>query len=67
MLGGNIRKYRKLKGYSQAAVASKLHVTPQTISKWETNKSMPDVRSLYRLALFLDVTFEQFLGPLNND
>ncbi|EUJ41629.1 helix-turn-helix domain-containing protein [Brochothrix campestris] len=65
MLGANIRKYRKLKGYSQAFVAQHLHVTPQTISKWETNKSMPDVGSLYQLALFLDVSFEQLLGPLN--
>ena len=35
MLGENIKTYRQKKGYTQEEVANRLHVTRQTISKWE--------------------------------
>ena len=41
-LGETLLKLRKQKGLSQEEVADKLNVTRQTISKWETNQSMPD-------------------------
>ena len=37
MLGENIKTYRQKKGYTQEEVANRLHVTRQTISKWEKN------------------------------
>ena len=43
MLGENIKIYRQKKGYTQEEVANRLHVTRQTISKWEKNYSVPDV------------------------
>ena len=39
MLSDNIKTIRKNKGYSQEELASKLHVTRQTISKWENGVS----------------------------
>ena len=39
MLGENIKIYRQKKGYTQEEVANRLHVTRQTISKWEKNYS----------------------------
>lgn len=42
MLQDNIKIIRKNKGYSQEELASKLHVTRQTISKWKTGQSVPD-------------------------
>ena len=41
-LGEKLLSLRKKKGLSQEEVADILHVTRQTISKWETNQSMPD-------------------------
>lgn len=35
MLNENIRTIRKNKGYTQEELATRLHVTRQTISKWE--------------------------------
>ena len=35
MIGENIKTYRQKKGYTQEEVANRLHVTRQTISKWE--------------------------------
>ena len=40
MLSDNIKTIRKNKGYSQEELASKLHVTRQTISKWENGVSL---------------------------
>ena len=41
-LGERLYKLRKDKQLSQEEVAEKLNVTRQTISKWETDQSMPD-------------------------
>ena len=41
-LGERLYELRKDKKLSQEEVADKLNVTRQTISKWETNQSMPD-------------------------
>lgn len=50
MLGENIKTYRQKKGYTQEEVANRLHVTRQTISKWEKNNSVPDAEVLVKLA-----------------
>ena len=41
-LGERLYELRKDKKLSQEEVADKLNVTRQTVSKWETNQSMPD-------------------------
>ena len=50
MIGENIKTYRQKKGYTQEEVANRLHVTRQTISKWEKNYSIPDAEVLVKLA-----------------
>jgi putative transcriptional regulator len=62
MLGENIKDYRKKKGYTQEEVADRLHVTRQTISKWEKNYSVPDAELIVQLAEILDVKTSQLLG-----
>lgn len=42
MLNENIKTIRKNKGMTQEELASQLHVTRQTISKWEKGLSVPD-------------------------
>lgn len=42
-LGNNLFEARKKAGLSQDKVAEKLGVTRQTISKWETNETTPDI------------------------
>ena len=41
-LGEKLLSLRKKKGLSQEEVADLLHVTRQTVSKWETDQSTPD-------------------------
>ena len=55
MLGENIKTYRQKKGYTQEEVADRLHVTRQTISKWEKNYSVPDAEVFVKLADVLEV------------
>ena len=43
-LGSNLFDARKKKGLSQETVAEKLGVSRQTISKWETDETLPDIR-----------------------
>jgi len=61
-LGANIRRFRKMRGLSQAALAQKLFVTPQNISKWENGLSVPDVKNLCLVAEALGVGVERLLG-----
>ena len=45
-LGSQIKKYRNKLSLSQDALAEKIYVSRQTISKWENEKSYPDVNRL---------------------
>lgn len=56
VLGDNIKKYRKEKGYTQEELAAMLHVVRQTISKWENNSSVPDAEVLVEISKALDVS-----------
>lgn len=44
--GDNLSKSRKKAGLSQEELAEKMGLTRQTISKWETGASVPDVEEL---------------------
>ena len=62
MLGENIKILRKQKGYSQEALAERLHVVRQTISKWEKGISVPDAVMLDRIAELFEVPVSDILG-----
>lgn len=49
-LGVNLKNARKKKGLTQSAVAEKLGIDDTTISKYENDKSEPDLQTLDRLA-----------------
>jgi transcriptional regulator with XRE-family HTH domain len=67
MLGENIKMYRQKKQFTQEELAARLHVTRQTISKWEKNYSVPDAEMLVRLAEILEVQTSQLLGTEADD
>ena len=62
MLSENIRTIRKNKGFTQEELAVRLHVTRQTISKWEKGLSVPDADLLSDMADILDVSVSELLG-----
>jgi transcriptional regulator with XRE-family HTH domain len=67
MLGENIKMYRQKKQFTQEELAARLHVTRQTISKWEKNYSVPDAEILVRLAEILEVQTSRLLGTEADD
>ena len=61
MLNENIRAVRKSKGLSQEELAVKLNVVRQTISKWETNETLPDIRQSKGLAMLYHMTLDELI------
>lgn len=58
----NIRIFRLARQMTQAQLANKLKVQFQTVSKWETETSVPDSTMLPRIADALDVTIDELFG-----
>lgn len=49
-LGQKLKKLRTEKGLTQKDLADQLHVTFQTVSKWENDENEPDISTLKELA-----------------
>jgi tellurite methyltransferase len=62
ILAGNISRYRKALGLTQEALAAKLGITFQAVSKWETGQTVPDTTLLPTLAQTLKVSIDKLLG-----
>lgn len=56
--GNNLFNARKKKGLSQEDVAEKLGVSRQTISKWETDETLPDIRQSKKLATLYGLSLD---------
>ena len=62
MLNENLSRVRKERGLTQEALAIKLNVVRQTVSKWEKGTAVPDADTLCRIADALDVSIAALLG-----
>ena len=60
-LGEKILALRAQKGMSQEDLAAALEVSRQSVSKWETNQSVPDLDKIIRLADLFGVTVDQLV------
>jgi len=56
---------RTQKGWRQEDLAARLYVTKQAVSKWETEKSFPEVTLLPKIAELLDTTVNDLLVEKN--
>ena len=61
-LGKRIAENRKRLGLTQDALAEKLGVTAQAVSKWENDQSCPDITMLPKLAQVFGITTDALLG-----
>ena len=61
MIGNRIKELRTQKGATQEAIANVLGVSPQAISKWEQNTTMPDISMLVPLADYFGVSVDYLL------
>lgn len=55
-IGERIQKLRKKQGLTQAALAERLFVTPQAVSQWERDITIPDTDKLADIAAVLHTT-----------
>ena len=61
-LGNSLFQARKKRGLSQEDVAEKLGVSRQTISKWETDETVPDIYQAKKMALLYGITLDELLS-----
>lgn len=61
-IGSKIAELRKAGGMTQEELAGILGVSPQTISKWETSTTMPDIMLLPLIADTFEVTIDELFG-----
>jgi desulfoferrodoxin len=60
--GATIRTLREKKGYTQKQLADVLTVSDKTVSKWETQRGLPDISLLEPLAGALGVSVAELLS-----
>ena len=60
-LGNNLFQARKKAGLSQEEVAEKLGVSRQTISKWETDETVPDIYQSKKLAKLYKLSLDELI------
>ncbi len=60
--GSTIRTLRESKGYTQKQLAEQLLVSDKTVSKWETQKGLPDITLIEPLAQALGVSVAELLS-----
>lgn len=66
-LGITLADLRKRNGYSQEALAEKMGVSRQAVSKWERGESTPDTDTLIDLARFYSVSLDTLVGNGQNE
>lgn len=65
--GEKIREARKQNGLSQEELASKLCVSRPAITKWESDRGMPDIENLKMISKLLDVSIDYLLADSDMD
>jgi transcriptional regulator with XRE-family HTH domain len=61
-IGKKLLSLRQQKGLSQQELANYLHVSRQTVSKWESDMNLPDMNMILSIASFYNITINELLG-----
>lgn len=66
-LGAEIQRRRKQLGLTQEELAQRMDVSRQSVTKWETGQSAPDLDRLVQLGEVLSISLDELLkGPSDN-
>ena len=60
--GETLKKLRKQKDMTQEQLSEYVNISPQSVSKWETNLTLPDITIIPMLANIFDVSADVLLG-----
>jgi transcriptional regulator with XRE-family HTH domain len=66
MIGNKIAQLRKFKNLTQKELAEMLNVSDKVVSKWETEKSLPDVETMLKLSKVLDISISELYDCVGN-
>lgn len=61
-IGKSLQHYRMDSGMMQEQLAKLLNVSRQTISKWENDRSFPDIENLIWLCDLYDISLDELVG-----
>ncbi len=61
ILAEKIMKLRKQNGWSQEELAVRLNISRQSVSKWESNASIPDLDKIFKLSEIFGVSTDYLL------
>ncbi len=67
MFNETLRELRKNKNMSQEDIAYQLDVSRQSVSKWESGVSMPDLENVMKLSKLFDVPIDFLLKNKKSD
>lgn len=67
VIGRNIASVRKKRGLTQGAVAERIDVDAETVSRFERGAVMPGVATLERLCSVLDCSWMELLEGSSSD
>ena len=62
-----LKYFRKNSQLKQKELADLLHVSQQTIAKWENGRSEPDIATIKEIANFFSVSVDELLGVEQSD
>ncbi|MBQ7224273.1 MAG: helix-turn-helix transcriptional regulator [Clostridia bacterium] len=62
MLGQKIKELRQKEGMTQKALADKLYVTAQAVSRWENEEVEPSVSTLAEISKVFGITLDELVG-----
>lgn len=62
MFKDNLISLRKMHSMTQEALAEQLGITRQTLSKWETGESLPDIEKCNQIAKTFDVALDDLVS-----
>ena len=62
-----IQNLRRSKGISQEELADKIGVSRQSVSKWESEQSIPDIDKVIIMSEFFEVTTDYILKGIERD
>lgn len=60
-IGSNLKKARENKKLSQTDVSNYLNISRQSISKWENDRSIPDIDNLIKLSEIYKLSIDELL------
>ena len=66
IIAENIARRRKELGLTQRELAEKLNISDKTLSRWETDKQVPDALMIPEIAKALDISIGELYGVEEN-